>query len=288
MLGLVEIQKQEPSPFEQEPELCGIYHWHEGCRSMHQHENRIELNFIYSGNGTHIVGGEICNTQPGDVLIHNSHVLHDESMMLDNQVNAWCIAIKHLKLPGMRENALLPDGMHPRVPCQSAANILGELYPMIHHYALQPHGYQTANSLARAVVLIVHQLIQTNAVATTKEDNELVKETEAFIEEHYTENITLCDIAAHVHTSESYISHLFKKVTQYSPQQYVLRRRIGKAQCLLVYTDLTLTDIAYRVGFEDSGYFSRAFKKVIGMPPKLYRQKWQASSIGSTPSDIHI
>ena len=36
---------------------------------MHQHEDRVELNFIYGGNGTHIVGGEICNTQPGDVLV---------------------------------------------------------------------------------------------------------------------------------------------------------------------------------------------------------------------------
>lgn len=288
MLGLIEVQHREPSPFEQEPELCGIYHWHEGCRSMHQHEDRVELNFIYGGNGTHIVGGEICNTQPGDVLVHNSHVLHDESMMLEEQMNAWCIAVTNLKLPGQRVNTLLPEGMHPRIPCQSAANILGELYPMVHHYIQLPHGYPVANTLARAIVLIVHQLIQTNAMPSKKKDNDFVASIEQFIEAHYTEPITLSDIASHVHASEYYISHLFKNITNYTLQQYILRRRIGKAQCMLVYTPLSLTEIAGRVGFEDSNYFSRAFKKIIGMPPRLYRQKWQASSSGSTPSDIHI
>lgn len=288
MLSLIEIENHEPSPFEQEPELCGIYHWHEGCRSMHQHEDRIELNFIYGGNGTHIVDGEICNSQPGDVLVHNSHVLHDESMMLEEQMNAWCIAVKHLKLPNMRENALLPQGMHPRVPCQSAANILGQLYPMVHHYAQQHNGYVIANSLARSIVLIVHQLIKTNALTSSKKDNELVRATENYIESHYQEPIALKDLANHIHANEYYLSHLFRTITGYSLQQYILRRRIGKAQCMLVYTNSPLTAIAGRVGFEDSNYFSRAFKKIIGMPPKLYRQKWQAASIGSTPSDIII
>lgn len=286
--SLIEITDFEPSPFEQEPELCGIYHWHEGCRSMHMHEDRVELNFIYGGNGTHIVGGEICDTQPGDLLVHNSYVLHDESMMLEEQMNAWCIAVKNIKLPGMEVNKLLPAGMHPRIPCQVAADILGSLYPMVHHYVLQPGGYQTANSLARAIVLIAYQMIQTNASPSNRKENELVRAMESYIDEHYFEPITLAELAGELHASEYYLSHLFRDITGYSLQQYILRRRVGKAQCMLIYTNDSLTEIAGRVGFEDSNYFSRAFKKLIGMPPKLYRQKWKAASRGSTPSDIHI
>ena len=60
----IDIDQQEASPFEQEPRLIGFYHWNRSIRTMHQHENCIELNFMISGNGTHIVGNEICHTQP--------------------------------------------------------------------------------------------------------------------------------------------------------------------------------------------------------------------------------
>ena len=286
MARLIEIKPQKNSPFEQEPQLLGVYHWHEGMRSMHLHEDRVELNFILSGNGTHVVDGELCNTQAGDVLIHNSGVLHDENLIIDAQINAWCIAVTNLKLPDLPVNELVPKNLSPRIPCQSVAEQLAKLYPMIHHYAQQKSGYHIANSLARAVVLIVNEIIWTNARAISKENNFIVEKVRRYIEEHYAEDLTLNQLAVLVNANEYYLSHAFKKITHYSPQRYILRRRIGKAQCLLIYTSLPLTEIAARVGYDDSNYFSRVFKKIIGMSPNLYRKKWREMSIGSNPSDI--
>ena len=112
----IDIDQQEASPFEQEPRLIGFYHWNRSIRTMHQHENCIELNFMISGNGTHIVGNEICHTQPGDIIIYDSKVMHDESLMLDSLTDACCIAVTGLKRPGARPNALLPPGLHPCIP----------------------------------------------------------------------------------------------------------------------------------------------------------------------------
>ena len=286
MARLIEVNPQENSPFEQEPKLLGVYHWHEGLRSMHLHEDRLELNFILSGNGTHVVGGELCNTQAGDVLIHNSGVLHDENLILDSQINACCIAVTNLKFPGRPVNELVPKNFSPRIPCQSVAEHLAQLYPLIHYYIQQKNGYVIADAIARAVVLIVHEIIRTNALAASKENNFVAEKILRYIEEHYAENLSLRDLAELVNANEYYLSHTFKKVTHYSPQQYILRRRIGKAQCLLIYTSMTLTEIAARVGYDDSNYFSRVFKKIIGMSPRLYRQKWRELSVGSNPSDI--
>ena len=283
---LVEFSQTEPSPFEQEPQLVGVYHWHEGVRATHRHENRVELNFILGGSGTHVVDGKLCVTRPGDMLIHNSYVLHDESLILKSQVNAWCIAVAGLKLPGMEENKLLPEGMHPQIPCQEMAGQLGQLYPMVHHYAARPGGYAIANRLAGAIVLMAHEAIQKGAIALTGEDNAMVKRILSYIDKHYAENITLEDVSGLVNANEYHMAHVFKKITGYPIQQYILRRRIGRAQCLLVYTDRNLTDIAGAVGYDDSNYFSRAFKKIIGMSPRSYRQKWRESSQGSLPSDI--
>ncbi len=286
MAKLIEVKPQEISPFETEPQLSGVYHWKEGIRSMHLHEDRVELNFILSGNGIVVVDGELCNAQAGDVLIYNSGTLHDESLILNSQINAWCIAVTNLKLPGQNLNEFVPKNFSPRIPCQKVAEQLAQLYPLIHHYAQQKNGYHVANSLARAVVLIVHEIISTSARAVSKENNFIVEKIRRYIQEHYAENLNIKELAEIVNANEYYLSHAFKKITHYSPQQYILRRRIGKAQCLLVYTSLSLTEIAARVGYEDSNYFSRVFKKIVGMSPRLYRQKWHELSIGSNPSDI--
>lgn len=286
MAQIIELNAQENSPFESEPQLLGVYHWSEGLRSMHKHDDRLELNFILSGNGTQVIDGELCNVQAGDVLIHNGGVLHDESLMLYSKLKAWCIAVKNLKLPARPVNELVPKNFRPRIPCQAVADQLAQLYPLVHHYAQQKDGYQIANSLARAVVLIVYKVIRSTALDETKEKIFIVERVRNYIEEHYAEDLTLAELNGLVHANEYYLSHVFKKATGYSPQQYILRRRIGKAQCLLIYTSLPLTEISARVGYEDSNYFSRAFKKIIGMSPRLYRQKWREMSSGSVPSDV--
>lgn len=283
---LVEFEKGEPSPFEQEPKLVGIYHWHEGLRATHCHENRLELNFILGGSGTHMVDGDLCVTRPGDMLVHNSKVLHDESFTLKSQVNAWCIAVADLKVKGLPENTLLPPGMHPSIPCQQEAERLGQLYPLVHHYACQPGGYPVADALARTIVLIAYEAIQKGGVAATSEDNAMVKRILAYMQKNYRENISLEDMAEMVNVNSYHMAHVFKKITGYSLQQYMLRRRIGKAQCYLIYTKMNLTEIAGRVGYDDSNYFSRVFKKIVGMSPRSYRQKWLESASGIAPSDI--
>ena len=114
MAKVIELKPQENSPFENEPKLLGVYHWNEGIRSMHLHEDRVELNFILSGNGLIVVDGELCDAQAGDVLIYNAGVLHDENLILDSQVSAWCIAVTNLKLPNLPVNHLVPENFSPR------------------------------------------------------------------------------------------------------------------------------------------------------------------------------
>lgn len=284
MTRLIELDAQENSPFESEPQLLGVYHRAEGLRSMHKHDDRLEVNFILSGNGTQVIDGELCNVQAGDVLIYNSGVLHDESLMIHSNLNAWCIAVKNLKLPDRPANELVTKNFRPRIPCQAVAEELAQLYPLVHRYARQD--YTIANTLARAVVLIVYKVLRSTVLDANKEKIFIVERVRNYIEEHYAENFSLAELSALVRANESYVSHAFKKATGYSPQQYILRRRIGKAQCLLIYTALPLTEISARVGYDDPNYFSRAFKKIIGMPPRIYRQRWREMSVGSVPSDV--
>lgn len=64
----------------------------------------------------------------------------------------------------------------------------------------------------------------------------------------------------------------------YSPVQYLLRRRIGEAQTLLITTELPITRIAEMVGYDTQSYFNLQFTKNVGMPPKKFRQNYIVSA----------
>ena len=57
--------------------------------------------------------------------------------------------------------------------------------------------------------------------------------------------------------------------------QYVTRRRIGEAQNLLINTQLSITEIAANVGYNNSNYFQNVFRKAVGLTPGNYRKKWK-------------
>ncbi|QHW34703.1 response regulator [Paenibacillus rhizovicinus] len=95
-----------------------------------------------------------------------------------------------------------------------------------------------------------------------------------FIQERFSEDISLQQIAELLELSPNYLSMLFKKELQLSFTEYVNRIRLEKAKELLLNTNLKSYEIAQRVGFADDSYFSRAFKKHTGVRPNGFRRLW--------------
>ncbi|MFW5435824.1 AraC family transcriptional regulator [Paenibacillus apiarius] len=92
-----------------------------------------------------------------------------------------------------------------------------------------------------------------------------------YIQEHYSETITLESLAESLNYSVPHLSALFKKRTGYSPIDYLIQIRIDRAASLLVETAATLREIAEGVGYRDPYYFSRLFKKYRGVSPDRFR-----------------
>ena len=93
-----------------------------------------------------------------------------------------------------------------------------------------------------------------------------------YLNEHYAENLSLDKISEHFFISKSNLSHYFKRETGLSPIQYIMQRRIGEAQSLLVETSQPIQEIEFRLGFNDSAHFSKMFKKYVGVTPNEYRK----------------
>lgn len=93
-----------------------------------------------------------------------------------------------------------------------------------------------------------------------------------YISRHYAEDISVQELADRLHLNYQYFSRLFKKETGISPIQFISALRAKKAEQLLKYTSLSVTEIAYAVGFRDVLYFSRAFKRYTGFSPSAYKE----------------
>ena len=92
------------------------------------------------------------------------------------------------------------------------------------------------------------------------------------IRREYTSNESNAEYAAQLNISVSHFLSLFKKMTGTTPQQYKLQLRIDAAKNMLLNTQYKISDIAQNVGFSDSLYFCRYFRKSTGLSPGEFRK----------------
>ncbi|WP_297566104.1 AraC family transcriptional regulator [uncultured Faecalibaculum sp.] len=99
-----------------------------------------------------------------------------------------------------------------------------------------------------------------------------IKEAITFIEQNYTRDFSIEDIAATLGIDRGYFGKLFKRATGQSPQQFLIQYRLIKAANLLKTTDLSIREVASSVGYENQLHFSRAFRKMYEVSPREYKK----------------
>ena len=118
-------------------------------------------------------------------------------------------------------------------------------------------------------------MIESSAARKKTAENSLqafyVNEAISYMERHYQEKITIEGIAAYCSLDRSYLGKIFRVVLKTSPQDFLIKYRVGKACELMKTTDSTIGDICGMVGYQNLFTFSRAFKKIMGQPPREWR-----------------
>ena len=87
------------------------------------------------------------------------------------------------------------------------------------------------------------------------------------------ENISLVMISQTCNISQSYLSRLFRQNLGISVMDYIHLRKLKHAKMYLAFTDMSMTDIAFRMGYNEGSYFSKVFKKYEGITPQQYKKK---------------
>ena len=247
-------------------------------RILHAHQDLAEVLLICGGTGRYLVGETFYDVEAGDLLVYNSGVVHDEFSSEDNAVSSYCVGLAGLHLPGLRENALISDGAPALFRAGAEAEDLRLLYDMMYRCLLEDRA--GCETLCHHLMLaLLGRILQLPGDAPRRsrpeaEPKALSRQIQVYIDSHFSEPLSLQDIGKALHISPYYLSHVFKEASGYSPMQYLLRRRIGEAQNLLISSNLPIARIAEQVGFETQNYFNLQFSKHVGMPPRKYRESF--------------
>lgn len=111
--------------------------------------------------------------------------------------------------------------------------------------------------------------------------NPLVGEVKDYIFRHFHDSIQITDIAKHLNVNPDYLSHLFKKQENITIKRYILREKIRRSRNLLQYSDYSIQEISFYLGFSSQSHFCKVFQEMTGETPGRYwkqfvhRTKWK-------------
>ena len=146
-----------------------------------------------------------------------------------------------------------------------------EIEKMLQNYNLLDR-IQSLQEIRQKIIEMVMECVSTESVADANARSK-IQMAIGYIQEHFAENLTVNVLAEHYGMSPNYFSSMFKKEMSRSAVNYITELRINQARELLYHSELSVVDISKKVGYEDSQYFFRVFKKYLGMTPLQYREE---------------
>jgi len=251
-------------------------HWHE------------HIQFFYFTSGEALVR---CNSKrldvcAGDLIIINSNELHycenlcedlsyyiirvDLSFLFSNQIDSCQTKF----MTPLAENLILFENL-----IRNDTEISGCINKIIKEYFGKELGFELAikSYIYKLIVLLMRRYVK--KILTKKEFDSQIKNLNQFniilkyIEDNFTEHITIDLLAKMANMSIHHFCRLFKQITGKSAIEYINQMKIEKAVLLLQDSNYNITEIALACGFNDTNYFSRLFKKYKKISPTEIRKK---------------
>ncbi len=146
-----------------------------------------------------------------------------------------------------------------------------QIFGLNYKYLNTIHGFKTVEELTYWLSKIMVRF--TDCVFNFKDIKhvDVIYKAVNYIKENYMKKITLEEVASHVYLSPSYFSKVFKDDMKCNFNTYVNQIRVERSKQLLLNENINLIDISNMVGFEDQSYFSKVFKKFVGVTPGKFR-----------------
>ena len=153
------------------------------------------------------------------------------------------------------------------INCKNYAAVLNEFQKAEKIWKQKRTGYEYA---AMSALYKIFELMQTEISYVPSSKAEIIKPGCEYISEHYTENPSVELLAKMCNISHTYFKEIFTSVYNVTPKAYIIHLKIQYACELLKSRRYTISEIAEITGYQNVYYFSRTFKKIIGVAPSKY------------------
>ncbi|WP_254903647.1 helix-turn-helix domain-containing protein [Clostridium tyrobutyricum] len=256
------------------------WHWHK----------ELQLSYCLYDKITFSIGNQKMTLEAGEGIMVNSNVLHqikpyknDNCMMFSIDLDPTLIGgtknslieKKYLN-PVLENNNLKFICLKPNIEWQK--NILKYIKKIFSLWNEKPYGYELEirNCLGILWLNIIREMKEEikDSISDVSHDEERVKLALQYIHEHYSENISLNNIAMTANISKSECCRNFKRILRLTPFEYLMEYRILKASELLLKSKKSISIITFDVGFNGISYFGKVFKKYMNCTPSDYRNKY--------------
>jgi len=254
---------------------------------FHSHTHH-EVYYFHEGKCNYLIGDQIYNLAPGDLILMYGMTLHCPKVDLDVP---YIRSIIHFDPAVLRPYLEHPQAVPIMQPFEQFKNyrlcLRGEakeeveriLFVMNNH---EQRGDQVgASRLLLAFVDLLH-FVYDQCLQPLREHREFPSDKErtvqnviALLEDRFTdEDLNMDRLQRELHLSKSYLAKIFKEVTGVTIFEYVYRKRINEAKILfLLDTNLAVTEVSFQLGFKHLAHFSRLFKQHVGITPEKYKKQ---------------
>ncbi|MGN0054906.1 MAG: helix-turn-helix domain-containing protein [Atopobiaceae bacterium] len=276
--------RSTPGPLElAQPFYCteaGCFYARRNYVASRSHTNSYLVFYTLSGAGEVYQGGQLIRVGKGQALLldcskpHRFRTAHDR--------RHWYHLWANIDGEGVRTLAtLISSGRSEAVSVDDA--LIRQGFDQIFG-KLEQENARAITSLG----LGVHQILSAMVTAASDDEHLPWEQTavgiaQSYVANHFTENITVADMAEAASVSSSYLIRLFKRSLGTTPYNYLLRFRITKARQLLDETNKPVVQIAHDVGFSNESNFSFRFSKMVGLSPRAYRM----SNVGGGIAEVN-
>lgn len=237
-------------------------HWHE----------HIELLYFLDGECDIIVGGKQFKATAGDLVTVNAAEVH--SFTATAGIRYYCVLIYpeffgDIEFSGVKiKNLIERDAFVSE--CFGDMRAENENGGLCGGMMLKSHTYRLVSYLAES---FTEHTARKQEIKKSSEQLDRLTGVIDYVAAHYRERISTADLAALCYLTESHFCRFFKRMTGKSAINYINGYRAERASVLLSETSETVSEIASCVGFDDTNYFSRVFKKCMGVTPQEWRNK---------------
>ncbi len=233
------------------------------------------LHYIHEGTGIFRLADHEYRLSAGEgFLIPPDTVVNYEADPEHPWVYSW-IGFRGLYARTLMERAGLTTAEPVyRMPA-GMEHTLGSFYELLLETSTQPAGDIHAQGILYGIMYeLISRLPSSERGASRSRSKELhIRQAIEYIENSYSQKITILDISRSVGLDRTYLSSLFKERFGVSLQAFMLEYRMNRAMELLHHTSLSVGEVSRSVGYDDPFLFSKMFKKLKGVSPKKLRNE---------------